>query len=113
MVLLYHATTLFHAWRENRRVTTGRSTDRTKLTAVPLDTHIATAWADGRRQLDALLAMTEALAASLEQELTQLTLLGASNPLHEQAARSMVALPCVVLPSTNVSGMSAACWSPS
>lgn len=90
MVLLYYATRLSHAWRASGRVAASRSTVRTRLAAVPFDTHIVTEWTEGRRRLDALLALIEALAASLELEMAQLTRLDTSDPLYDRAARSMV-----------------------
>lgn len=89
-----------------------RLAGRTRLAAVALDTHIATEWTDGRRRVDAVPALIEALAASLEREVAQLNRLESSEPLYDRIARSMVTLPCVVSPSTNIDGMSAACWSP-
>ena len=62
----------------------------TRLTAVSLDTHIATEWTEGRRRLDVLLALIEVLAASLKQEVEKLNQLGTSDPLYEHTARRMV-----------------------
>lgn len=112
MVLLYYATRLSHAWRASRRVAASRSAVRTRLAAVPLDTHIATEWTDGRRRLDALLALAEALAASLELEVAQLTRLDTSDPLYDRPARSMVNPAMRRFTFANIYGMSAACWSP-
>lgn len=90
MVLLYYATRLSHAWRASGRVAASRSAGRTRLAAVPLDTHIATEWTDGRSRLDSLLGLIEALAASLEREVATLNRLDTSDPVYERAARSMV-----------------------
>ena len=90
MVLLYYAARLFPTWRASGRVAASRSARRTRLAAVPLDTQIAGEWTDGRRRLDALLALIEALAASLEREVAQLNRLDASDPLYDRTARSMV-----------------------
>jgi hypothetical protein len=90
MVLLYYAARLSHAWRGSGRVAASRSAGRTRLVAVPLDTHIATEWTDGRRRLDALLALMEALTASLELEVEKLNRLDPSDPLYDRATRSMV-----------------------
>jgi len=96
MVLLYYATRLSHAWRAIGRVAASRSAGRTRLAAVALDKHIATEWTNGRRRLDALLALIEALAASLEREVAELKRQDTSDPLDERAARNMVspALRC-------------------
>jgi len=90
MVLLYYTARLSHAWQASRRVAASRSVVRTRLAAVPLDAHIGIEWTDGRRRLDAVLALLEALAASLEQEVAQLKSLDTSDPLYERAARDMV-----------------------
>lgn len=90
MVLLYYAARFSHAWRASGHVAASRSAVRTRLAAVPLDTHIATEWTDGRRRLDALLALIEALAASLEREVAQLNRLDSSEPLYDRTARNMV-----------------------
>jgi hypothetical protein len=87
-----------------------RSASRSRLAAVPLDTHIATESTDGRRRVDALLALTDALAASLELEVETLNRLDTSDPLYDAQHAIWSALPCVVSPSTNTYGMSAACW---
>jgi len=90
MVLLYYAARLSRAWGTSGRVAASRSAVRAKLASVPLDTHIATEWTDGRRRLDALLALIEALAASLEREVAELNRLDTSDPFYERAARNMV-----------------------
>jgi len=90
MVLLYYAARLSHAWRASGPADASRSASRSRLAAVPLDTHIATESTDGRRRVDALLALTEALAASLELEVETLNRLDTSDPLYERAARNMV-----------------------
>lgn len=90
MVLLYYAARLSHAWRASGHVAASRSAVRTRLAAVPLDTHIATEWTDGRRRLYASLALIEALAASLEREVAQLNRLDTSEPLYDRTARNMV-----------------------
>lgn len=90
MVLLYYTARLSHAWRASGRVVASRSAGRTRLAAVPLDTLIATEWTEGRRRLDALLALIEALAASLKREMAELNRLDTSDPLYDRAAGSMV-----------------------
>lgn len=90
MVLLYYAARLSHGWRARGRSTASPAAGRTRLAALPLDTHIATEWTDGRMRLDALLALIEALAASLEREVANLNRLEPSDPLYERAARRMV-----------------------
>ena len=90
MVLLYYAARLSHAWRASGRVAASHSAIRTRLAAVSLDTHIATEWTDGRRRLDAILSLIEALAVSLEREAEKLSRLDTSDPLYERGARSMV-----------------------
>lgn len=90
MVLLYYAARLSHAWRASGPVAASRSAGRTRLAAIPLDTHIATEWTDGCRRLDALLALIETLAASLEREVEKLNRLDTSDPLYEHTARNMV-----------------------
>jgi hypothetical protein len=90
MVLLYYAARLSHAWRASGHVAASRLAIRTRLAAVSLDTHIATEWTDGRRRLDALLALIEALATSLEREVANLNRLDTSDPLYDSAARRMV-----------------------
>jgi multidrug efflux pump subunit AcrA (membrane-fusion protein) len=90
MVVLYYAARLSSAWRASGPVAARRSVDRARLAAAPLDTQIATEWTDGRSRLDALLALIEALAASLEQEVTELNRLDTSDPLYERTARRMV-----------------------
>ncbi|HSE59168.1 MAG TPA: hypothetical protein VLA99_10750 [Nitrospiraceae bacterium] len=89
MVMLYYAAKLSR-WREGRRMAARSVAGRARLAALPLDTHIATEWTDGRIRLDALLALIEALAASLERELTRLNRLDPSDPLYERDARRMV-----------------------
>lgn len=90
MVMLYYAAKLSHGWREGRRMAARSGAGRARLAALPLDTHIAAEWTDGRIRLDALLALIEALAASLERELTRLNRLDPSDPLYERDARRMV-----------------------
>ena len=90
MVLLYYAARFSHGWRASGHVAASRSAVRTRLAAVPLHTHIATEWTNGRRRLDALLALIEALAASLEREVAELNRQDTSDPLDERAARNMV-----------------------
>jgi len=90
MTLLYYAVRLSCAWRASGSVAASRSAVRTRLAAVSLDTHIATEWTDGRRRLDAILSLIEALAVSLEREAEKLSRLDTSDPLYERAARSMV-----------------------
>ena len=90
MVLLYYAARLSLAWRASGSVAVSRSALRAKLAAVPLDTHIATEWTDGRRRLDAVLSLIEALAASLAREVAELNRLDISDPLYERATRNMV-----------------------
>jgi len=90
MVLLYYAVRLSHAWRASGRVAASHSAVRTRLSAVSLDTHIATEWTDGRRRLDVLLALIEVLAASLKQEVEKLNRLDTSDALYEHTARRMV-----------------------
>lgn len=90
MVLLYYAVRLSHAWRTSGRVAASHSAARTRLSAVSLDTHIATEWTDGRRRLDLLLALIEVLAASLKQEVEKLNRLDTSDALYERTARRMV-----------------------
>jgi hypothetical protein len=90
MVLLYYAARLFPAWETSGPLAASRSAVRTKVAPVPLDTHIAAEWTYGRRRLDALLALIEALAASPEREVAELNRLDTSDPLHERAARNMV-----------------------
>lgn len=87
MVLLYYAARLSHVWRASGRVVASRSAGRTRLAAVPLDTHIAAEWTDGRRRLDTLLALIEALAASLELEVAKLHRLDTSDPLYDRRRR--------------------------
>ena len=83
-----------HAWRERLRIAARLAVGRTKLVALPLDTHIAAEWTDGRIRLDALLALIKAigasLGASLDREVTRLSRLDPSDPLHEREARNMV-----------------------
>ncbi|MGZ8380993.1 MAG: hypothetical protein ACXW4C_05215 [Nitrospira sp.] len=90
MTLLYYAVRLSYAWRTSGSVAASRLAVRTRLAAVSLDTHIATEWTDGRRRLDAVLSLIEALAMSLEREAEKLSHLDTSDPLYERAARSMV-----------------------
>lgn len=90
MVVLYYVARVSHAWMANGGVAARRSALRTRLAAVPLDTHIATEWTDGRSRLDALLVLIEALAASLEREVATLNRLDTSDPLYERTARNMV-----------------------
>jgi hypothetical protein len=90
MVLLYYTARLSPAWRVSGRVAAHRSAVRKRLAAVSLDTHIATEWPDGRSRLDAILALIEALAASLEREVATLNRLDTSDPLYDHTARSMV-----------------------
>jgi hypothetical protein len=87
MVLLYYAARFSHAWRAS---VARRSAGRPGLAAAPLDTHIATEWTDGRRRLDALLALIEALAVSLEREVAKLNRLDTSDPSYEHTARNLV-----------------------
>ncbi len=90
MVLLYYAVRLSHAWRASGCVAASHSAVRTRLSAVSLDTHIATEWTDGRRRLDVLLALMEVLAASLKQEVEKLNRLDTADALYERTARRMV-----------------------
>lgn len=90
MVVLYYAARLSSAWRASGLIAASRSVDRRRLAGAPLDTQIATEWTDGRGRLDALLALIEALAASLEQEVTELNRLDTSDPLYERIAPRMV-----------------------
>ena len=90
MTLLYYAVRLYCACRASGSVAASRSAVRTRLAAVSLDTHIATEWTDGRRRLDALLALIEVLAASLQQEVEKLNRLDTSDALYERTARRMV-----------------------
>jgi hypothetical protein len=77
------------------------------------DAHIATQWTEGRLRLDALLALLQVLATSLEQEVETLRKLDHSSPLYErEAPLTMSRQPCVGSPSINICGMSASCWSP-
>jgi hypothetical protein len=90
MLLLYYAVRFPLAWRASGRVAGSYSAVRTRLSAVSLDTHIASEWTDGRRRLDALLALIEVLAASLQQEVEKLNRLDTSDALYERTARRMV-----------------------
>jgi hypothetical protein len=55
-----------------------------------LDTHIATQWTEGRLRLDALLALLQSLAVSLEKEVETLRRLDPSGPLYEREAHKHV-----------------------
>lgn len=90
MVLLYYAARLSQGWRGKGRAAAHPARPRTTLAALSLDTHIAREWTDGRMRLDSLLALIEALAASLEREVANLNRLDPSDPLYERAARRMV-----------------------
>ncbi len=87
---VFYAARLSFAWRDRGRVAAGFSPSRTQLAGLPLETHIATEWTDGRRRLDALLALIEILAASLEREVAKLNRLDPSDPVYQRDARSMV-----------------------
>lgn len=54
------------------------------------DAHIATQWTEGRLRLDALLALLQVLATSLEQEVETLRKLDHSSPLYEREALNHV-----------------------
>jgi len=90
MALLCYTARLSQVWRASGSATARHSADRRRLAAVSLDTHIATEWTNGRRRLDALLALIDALAVSLEHEVEKLNRLDTSDPLYEPAARTMV-----------------------
>lgn len=51
-----------------------------------LDAHIATQWTEGRLRLDALLALLQVLATSLERDVESLRKLDHSSPLYEREA---------------------------
>lgn len=87
--ILYYASRISHGWRERVRVAARLAVGRTRFAALPLDTHIATEWTDGRIRLDALLALIKALRASLDREVARLSGLDSSDPLHEREARNM------------------------
>jgi hypothetical protein len=89
-MMVYYASRSSHAWRERVRVAARLAVGRTRLAALPLDTHIAAEWTDGRIRLDALLALIKALGASLDREVARLSRLDPSDPLHEREARNMV-----------------------
>jgi hypothetical protein len=54
------------------------------------DAHIATQWTEGRLRLDALPALLQVLATSLEQEVETLRKLDHSSPLYEREALNHV-----------------------
>ncbi|MGD9726735.1 MAG: hypothetical protein AB7G68_20545 [Nitrospiraceae bacterium] len=89
-MMLYYASRNSNAWRERVRVAARLAVGRTRLTALPLDTHIAAEWTDGRIRLDGLLALIKALGASLDREIARLSRLDPSDPLHERESRNII-----------------------
>lgn len=89
VTMLYYVSRISHAWRERIRVAARLAVGRTRVAALPLDSHISTEWTDGRIRLDALLVLIRALRASLDREVATLNHLDPSDPLHEREAHKM------------------------
>ena len=89
VTMVCYASRISRAWGERLRVAARLAVGRTRPTALPLDTHIASEWADGRIRLHALLALIKALAALMDRELAALDHLDPSDPLHEREAHNM------------------------
>lgn len=87
---IYYSFEIVREWLEQWiRATTGMIR-RAIVPDSTLDAHIASQWTEGRLRLDALLALLQVLAASLEQEVETLRNLDHSSPLYEREALNHV-----------------------